>query len=62
MSPLSPDKFQAMLDHSYHLHSKQEAMKISEAMDNPFDQRSEKQHKILIDSLSKNNDGVLRTM
>ena len=35
-----------------HLYSKQEAMKISEAMNTPNDQRSDKQHKISIDSLA----------
>ena len=34
---------------THQLHSIQEVMKISEAMNNPYDQRSDKQQKIFID-------------
>ena len=49
MHPLYFDTSQAVLDHFY---SKQEAMKISEAMDTPHDQISDKQQIIFIGSLS----------
>ena len=52
MSPLPLGKIQAMLDQLDNLHSKQETMKISEAMDNTYDQIYYKQHKLLIDFLS----------
>ena len=35
MSPLPSDKFQSMLDQLDHFYSKQESMKISEAMNTP---------------------------
>ena len=43
ISPLPPDKFQSMLDQLYTFYSKQEVMKISEAMDTPYDKISDKQ-------------------
>ena len=49
MSPLPTKTFQAMLDQFY---SKREAIKISEAMYNPYDQRYDKKHKLLIDYLA----------
>ena len=49
MSPLPTKTFQAILDQFY---SKREAIKISEAMYNPYDQRYDKQHKLLIDYLA----------
>ena len=49
MSALYYDTFQAMLDHFY---SKQEALKISEATNTPYDKISDKQHKKFIDSLA----------
>ena len=42
---LPSGQFQAMLDQFY---SKQEVMKISEAMDTPYYQRYNKKHKLLI--------------
>ena len=53
ISPLPPDKFQSMLDQLDNFHSKQEVMKISEVMDTPYDQGSDKQQKLLIDYLYK---------
>ena len=50
MSPLLSDQFQYMLDQFY---SKLEAIKIYEAMDNKYYQRSDKQQKLLIDSLAR---------
>ena len=52
MSPLPLGKIQAMLDQLDNFYSKLESMKISEAMDNTYDQRYYKQHKLLIDFLS----------
>ena len=42
-----------MLDQLGNFHSKQEVMKISEVMDTPYDQGSDKQQKLLIDYLYK---------
>ena len=50
-----------MLDQLDHFFSKQEALKITEAMDTPYNQISDKQYKLLIVSLSKKY-GVLRAM
>ena len=36
----------------YCFYSKQEALKISESMNTPYAQISDKQHKILVDSMS----------
>ena len=52
MSPLPPEKFQYMLDKLDNFHSTQEVMKISEVIYTPYDQGSDKQQKLLIDSLS----------
>ena len=43
-----------MLDQLDKLNSKQEVMKISEVMDTSYDQRYDKQQRLLIDSLLKN--------
>ena len=59
MSPLPPEKFKLMLDQLDYFHSKQEVMKISQVMDNTYDQISDKQQKLLIYSLS-NKLTVLR--
>ena len=53
MSPIPPEKFQSMLDQLDNFHSKQEVMKISEVMDTPYDQISDKQQKLLNGYLSK---------
>ena len=58
MSPLPSKTFQDMLDQ---LDLKQEAMKISESMDTPYYQQSDKQHKLLIEIYPK-TEGLLRTM
>ena len=65
---LFSDKLQDMLDHFYlkqeamkiyeainnhQLYSIQEVIKISEAMNTPYGQRYDKQHKLLIDSCGK---------
>ena len=42
-----------MLDQLDTFYSKQEVMKLSEAMDTPYDQRTDKQQRLLIDSLFK---------
>ena len=52
MSPLPPEKFKLMLGQLDYFHSKQEVMKISQVVDNTYDQMSDKQQKLLIYSLS----------